>query len=228
MDDRTNAGGEIFSQNRFAISIKPSPSYIDLSLDTHTHVSLLSGYSRLVLEPGRLFDSLPPSLLSLSLYLFLSSPVSTWTVNSLFYAVFRENRDSGQRRRGQPMGSGNRCSFADTCHARRRTSFRAAYRQSFSSFSSFYHSISFVSLLFRFVSFRFEMGKQRWKEREQTDGTSSSRRVSRGLLAWCRWAGEIMRVLRGEWCPTKLQFGGCNSGVEKWPAHTEPRGGWWW
>ena len=61
------------------------------------------------------------------------------------------------------MGSGNRCSFADTCHARRRTSFRAAYRQSFSSFSSFYHSISFVSLLFRFVSFRngeAEMGNE--------------------------------------------------------------------
>lgn len=74
MDDRTNAGGEIFSQNRFAISIKPSPSYIDLSLDTHTHVSLLSGYSRLVLEPGRLFDSLPPSLLSLSLSIYFSLP----------------------------------------------------------------------------------------------------------------------------------------------------------
>lgn len=140
-----------FSQNRFAISIKPSPSYIDLSLDTHTHISplwILSTRSR---------TSSTAFLLPLSLL----PPVSTWTVNSLFYAVFRENRDSGQRRRGQPMGSGNRCSFADTCHARRTTSFRAAYGQSFPSFSSFYHSIrSFRSVSFRFVSFgSCEMGK---------------------------------------------------------------------
>lgn len=72
MDDRTNAGGEIFSQNRFAISIKPSPSYIDLSLDTHTHLSplwILSTRSR-ARPPLRQPSSFPP----LSIYFSLSLP----------------------------------------------------------------------------------------------------------------------------------------------------------
>ena len=71
MDDRTNAGGEIFSQNRFAISIKPSPSYIDLSLDTHTSLSSLDTLDSFSNPAASSTAFLLPSSLSLSIYFSL-------------------------------------------------------------------------------------------------------------------------------------------------------------
>ena len=98
-------------------SLSLSLSLIDLSLNTH-FASRGSNTTTwfVLLKPGSFTRT--------------GSSLSTYRpepANSLFYAVFRENRDSGQRKRHRfPMATGNRCSFADTCHAKETTSFRAA------------------------------------------------------------------------------------------------------
>lgn len=82
------------------------------------------------------------------------------------------------------MGSGNRCSFADTCHARRTTSFlrRERKREIPSLLSLLLFYFRFVHS-FRSVSFRLVWLVRDGFEREETDGTRSRGGGVKGVVS---------------------------------------------
>lgn len=180
MDDRTNAGGEIFSQNRFAISIKPSPSYIDLSLDTHTHLSplwILSTRSR-TRPPLRQPSSFPP----LSLFLSIS-PLSLPQYRPERLIPF-STRCSVRTETAVKGGEVNRWEAEIDARSQTRVTQGEGRRSArptdnpsplFPPFIIRYRSFPFSFVSFRFVS--------RWGSR---DGRKESKRMERARRGGCQ------------------------------------------
>lgn len=167
-----------FSQNRFAISIKPSPSYIDLSLDTRTHIPLLSGYSPLVLESLRQPSSFP----SLSFPQYRPERLIPFSTRC---SVRTETAVKGGEVNRWEAEIDARSQTRVTQGERRRSA-RPTDNPSllFLPFiTRFVRSVPFRSVSFRSV--RAKWGS-RWGEGKRANGWNElvgARRVSRGLLA---------------------------------------------